>query len=124
MAELKITDQAFEVTIPNGTAAGTPITSEFNFRTDFTKCTGYVLHQVSNPNGIAASVRIELDNGAIISDYVHFKHIEANAATPMGDRYKPADFRSMSEKVRIIVKPITASGAVDIILQLVFRLVK
>ena len=117
------TVQVVELTIPNGTTAGTAVYVEDQFRSEFEKCIGYVLHVASNTSSASVNVSILLNRGDIIQDYVHHQHIEANASTPVDKRYHPADFKSRSEKFRVLAKPI-ANLTADVVIQIAFLLSK
>jgi len=116
----KYRNQSYNFTVPNGTAAGAIVPFELVLDSAYSKCIGYAVHKVLNANGHGVEVYLR-DESEVITDYVHYEHLESTNAVPVSDRYHKALFQAANRKIQIKAKPIVLLTA-DVILQVIFLL--
>jgi hypothetical protein len=115
---------AKEFIIPLNSAANVPIAFTFNHPSESTADNIVAMGVVenSNPNLINYRIGLNVNEGQPTLDPISKNFYVVSAAAPLNDRYTNVKFSKPSNlKSGIVLVPLTASGAADIRVEIVFK---
>lgn len=110
--------QTVNVTVPNGSVAGTTTTGRVELDQSYARCTGFMLVKPAGTDRVEFGLR---NDARQIVDYVLSDALEVNKAVPIADRFHPVEMQAVGRTIYVDFRPMV-NAAMDNVFQVVLRL--